>query len=702
MKKVKKKKGAIFSNSTILLIVWIFILLLVILFTYAYIYNEDPIYIFDYSGYFENFKLMGNQLAISFKDFWNTLVNSVRNYEYNYSSVVPLMPFYFLFGESRLSYIMSVTTLYLFPCIMLITYAFMRIIKENNEVSKKENMIYLLFTICLTFMYTKIWAPTLRGYTDICGLIPIIISYLLISKRPLAKEKKLYYPVLLGLIVYLPFLFRRWYAYYIVGFCITIFLFDLVDFFKSKDNKKEAFFRAFRNYLIFGLTMIALVALIQLPYIKQILSTNYNDMYSSYQIDAMSHLIRLYNDHGLVLIILALLGIIFSLKRKKYIKVMLFCTLNVIIFIVSVASMVQIGLQHCLGFCFWLIILVMLGIRHIYELLPKYNYKNIFLFIILILFAINFSTTFIFRNRHVPIISQNTKYYKFRYEHFDEVKRLINDLGNLVIDSGDDNDTNKKFTVFAESEIISDNLIDLLGDANIRDNIAYTNHIDSKDEVSYNGLFADYAVVTNKSQLGSNPTGQYVIDIPNKMIYKGYGIGKAYSLLSGPYTLEDGVLAYIYKKDRNFTKEEIDEFFEAYYKIYPDWQEKYDYLDKAILYSDIHLGSYYGNFKRMDSDTYFIYPGGSDTYVKIPLEKKLKNIKLKFYFDYSGNDPAAASVLVTIKGDKKELFNQTITKEKKTVTLDLEDINNLTITFNKGEELIEDWFFMDVVKVNYK
>lgn len=98
----------------------------------------------------------------------------------------------------------------------------------------------------------------------------------------------------------------------------------------------------------------------------------------------------------------------------------------------------------------------------------------------------------------------------------------------------------------------------------------------------------------------------------------------------------------------------------------------------------------------------FFYPGGLDnTTLSIPIEKKLKSIKLKFYIDYKGNSKTAGVVNVSIYGDKKELFSQTIDYKEKPVeiTLNLEDVKNLKFIVNKEKDLDNDWLMMDIVNL---
>lgn len=674
-------------------------IIMAIIFAYMYVRNESPIYIFDYSGYFENYKLMGNLFFTNIFEFFKMLWLSIREFDYNYSSVVLLMPFYKLLGSSRFAYILLLVLIYVIPSIMLISKCFINIIYKDDKTDIKERTLYYIFTVLLVFSYTRFWSPTLRGLSDIAGVIPIICAYMMIKKRPLIEEQKLFYPIALGVVVYLPFLLRRWYVYFIISFCLTSFILDF-HYFLTRSRNKETFWIAFKNYACFGLTILSAMCLCHLPLIKKILTENYSDSYSGYQVSLFKHFNGFLNEFGLIIIILIICGIILSLHRRKYVKEVIFSLLNIIFFWISFGTVQAMGVHHFLGISVWIILIVLIGIRHIFEILPRF--KNFYLFVVLALFSCNFATTYIFRDKTIPIISQNNKYYKLKYYNFGELERLIHDVENLVKDTDDENDQNAKVSVLADTQVLSDNLLDLLGNVDLKDNIIYATHIDSRDGINFNSLLTQYIIVTSPSQLGTSQDGQFVIDIPNKMIYGNYGIGKAYKKISDEYLLDNGVKAYIYEKIRLFSEEEVDEYFEAFFDLYPEWKDNYTYLDKAILKANIHRGSYYGDFKRISPKTYFFFPGSKETEVLIPVSKKIKSMKLRFYVDYSGVDDESGQIDVAIITNKKIVVNDKVNyKDELIVDLDLETCDDLLFRIGKGTILKDDWLFVDIVDIEY-
>ena len=109
---------------------------------------------------------MGNLLKSNFNDFISTLINSIRNLDYNYSSIIFLLPFYLLFGGTRLSYIISMTVCYVVPSIIL-TWYMLKTIFNTSYRDVIDQKLFYVWMLLLIFTYSRYWSPTLRGLSDI-------------------------------------------------------------------------------------------------------------------------------------------------------------------------------------------------------------------------------------------------------------------------------------------------------------------------------------------------------------------------------------------------------------------------------------------------------------------------------------------------------------------------------------------------------
>lgn len=682
----KINKDSIFKNGKWYFI-YSFILIVALIFTYVYVCNEDPLYVYDYSGYWYQFK---NSMTLLFADFhvWiETTINSIRTLDYNPSSIIFLFPVYLFFGSTRLSYITGLVVMYVVPIIFItIKYCY-------NKIFVKDKLFLLIIIFC-SLLYTRYWSPTIRGLSDIIGVFPLVIVMIYYFKNSFNNKLKFYQPILIGTLIYLPFLFRRWYIYSIIGFYFSIFFISFFDFIKSSD-KKNQFIILFKNFLLSSLTTLLAALICQLPLLKRIITENYSNAYEAFQGSIKTHILNFYYEFGFVIIIFSLIGLIFMIKNPKYKKIGIYNILYIVICYLSFSTVQMMGLHHYLAISFNIIVLFIFGVYSIYSKLLSKKYRICYSVIIIALSIINFSSVYIFRDFHIPILTQNNKYYKFRHYNMNELYRLTTDLEYYL------NEKNSYYTVLGSNSVISDNLLDIIGSDLIKQRLIYTSHIDQRDGISINALLVDYVVITSIPQYGVNSDGERVISIPNNEIYNKSTIGNAYTRISGPYYLENEVEAFIYKKDREFTLDEVEDYFNFYYKIYPYWKEKYSYFDYSLTTSKISLGAIFGKIFLFPNNTLYMHPGYTNTIWKIPVNKKIDKMKLKIYvqkIDNLKNDEGI--VELTIKQDKKTIYDKlTISSEEKYITLNLKETNSLEFNVGMGKIMAMDWLYLEILEL---
>ncbi len=695
------KMGIIMKNNKIFYctIASCFIIITAI-FVYKYVKNESPIYIYDYSGYYETYKGFSKEFLSSKSKYIKEVISSVRNSDYNCTPIVLLLPFYIIFKTSRMGYILGCCLFYVIPTLLLtIIYTKKIILKNENE--NNENIIFTIFLCIFAFLYTRWWSPTLRGLPDIIAVIPLIVASLIVLKYSFLQKHKAYIPVVMGFLMYLSFLFRRYFIYSIIGFYSSLFIRELIRFFAiPKNEKKKAFFNALKNFLIAGLTTLILVLLVQLPLVRTILAQDYSESYSAFQDTITNHVNRTIDEFGFVVLFFVVIGIVYTIKTKKYRENGLFCMLNIGVTYGTFATVQAMGVHHYLTISFWIFVLYVYGIYCIYNLLKQNIFKIFWCAIITIYMIINFCTTYIYRDLRIPIISQNNKYCKFYYDNFNELQRLIGDLDKIL------DGKNSKFAVFASSEVISDNLLDMIGTDNLKKSVEYSSAIDLRDGMSFNSLLSEYAIVTNIPQTGTSDDGQRVVSVPNNEILKGTSIGNAYEKISDAYILENNVEAYIYKKIRGFTEEEIQEYMNIFFEYYPQWNEKYSALDYAILMAERSLGEEIGNAKRYKNNSIYMSPGFSPTEITIKPNKKIESMKLRLYIDENGVDITTddyGKIKLTIKQDEKIIYEKNVLyKEPQDIELELSNTNNLEFIVDKDGKLSWDNLYMEIKDVRLK
>jgi len=93
---------------------------------------------------------------------------------------VLLLPFSLTFGYARVGYILGVALTYLLPVALLsATAAYLTV-----QPKSKQTFSFVAFGI-FAGLYAPYWTPTLLGFPDIVGLIPLVLAYIIIRSTGL-------------------------------------------------------------------------------------------------------------------------------------------------------------------------------------------------------------------------------------------------------------------------------------------------------------------------------------------------------------------------------------------------------------------------------------------------------------------------------------------------------------------------------------
>ncbi len=200
-----------FKLSRKFLIDGFFLFLLVlatVVLTSIYVSSERTFYWWDYAGYNTATVNTANLFRDSPTQAWREVIQSLSK-EKNLLISLPLVPFILLFGESRLSYILGVSLIYLLPFRLLL-----------GAISAKLIPVYprtvFWSTVWLSLLIPMSWIPTLRGYLDTGGCVFVALAILVYLQD--VKLKSWWQIPLIGCFLAAAILFRRHFAYSAIAF----------------------------------------------------------------------------------------------------------------------------------------------------------------------------------------------------------------------------------------------------------------------------------------------------------------------------------------------------------------------------------------------------------------------------------------------------------------------------------------------------
>jgi hypothetical protein len=574
---------------------------LILLQGYLFVANEEKVYIWDSKAYWITWQQF-SALSLTHTYRWlHETIGGIEANDYNPLAVSLLFPFYYLPLASRYAYILALTVCYLLPAVLLVQLTLQRFAVYQSRA-------WVVFIAIAAVSFAPFWKPTLRGLPDIVGLLPVLGAVIFVLSRDLAKKLSWRNILIIGLLLWMPFLLRRWYAYTVVTLYITLPLLNFVNYSWSRNNRLRRLLNLAITFLAAGIVSAVCALVCQHLLIERIIATNYSTVYSAYQDGFKTSVILLMASPGYVILAPMAVGLIWALAGARTFEknFTLFCLANLVISFYLFTRTQSPGIQHCLPFALWMFFVAMPGVRLTVTAWRQPWWQCSVLALGALASLVIALVTF--NNLNLPAAFNSAllpdKNYPMGVANFRNYQALAARLLALT-QNGD------QVAVLSSNGALSDDLIATLTDDKIDSQIAYASQVDLRDKIRVSTLLARYVVVADPIQLHLNPDGQRVIWIPASEILAGTGIGAAYQELPGTYQLSNKVTAKIYEKIRPFTAPEIIGFLSRFTAAYPDWQPLYfNGFTIPYLTATITKGDIWGRFLLSDdSGSLYTHPG---------------------------------------------------------------------------------------------
>ncbi|WP_214472524.1 hypothetical protein [Mesorhizobium sp. dw_380] len=530
-------------------------ILLGVAFVAIYVSLEEPIYYWDFAAYFDVFDQQGALLVDGPVQWLRQLRTSIATDDYSTAILAPLMPFYILFGGSRLSYVAGTVAVYLIPTALFIGR--MSYLEAVSETSPSRSWLIVWIA---AFLYTPFWAATLRGWPDIAGCLALsAATYRLWKSRFLIRE-----PVIngisVGICLWLAFVLRRWYAYSVIGIALSAAIFCFLQVAKDRD------FPVLRKAALGGVCAILVIAgaalAFQQPLILRILGTSYGDLYSGYKTDFFSQIGKVGSRLSYVNWLLIVLGIYISAMRRNSFS--LFCALASVLTFLLFTRTQDPDLHHSMPMFLWLFpayAQAIVAIVSMPALRPRLSAA-----IIVVAAGLAFLGTFFPIGRQLlsPInyVYAREDTLPLHLDNLSEYRRLTDDLIREMRPED-------RFSVFASGSVMNSWLLFALR-RDLHPHIEWSCQVDSRDQFVPNTLKSRYVVVTDPPVTHLRLDAQICVTMPNQDIVEGKSIGAAYKRIA-EYQLSGNVKGYLYEQERPVSKAEIDALYREFREKYPGW-----------------------------------------------------------------------------------------------------------------------------------
>lgn len=574
-----------------------------VLFTISFVQSEHPIHIWDYVGY----NVINDRFASLFEQsplaFLREALGSARTQEYNATPI--LLPSFIgtALGGGRLSYILSLVLAYNIPLLLLILLATWRWFGDGDP------MPLALGTVLTFFLFTMphFWRQTLRGFPDICTLATLTIAAHIAFTTRVEEKIHVRRMVLMGAMLYLCFLLRRWCGFAMASFYVSYFLASLLCL-KREGLGKSILRLCVNAFLSSGTTFILAVA-IQYPYLAAVVRDNYAYGYSAYwNAVGWGHFISgHYEAIGPLLLLLIVAAPLILYLERRHGRIVLCLFLFLATYPMSLIVFSGVGPQHKLPFTLFAVfaaIHTLIGADRLLAGHPRQRSIAVgsILALCLALFAAPLMPR-LFAGALPDKVFLTDTLRPLRHAGYDGLRALYRDLDLLLArEKG-------RVAVLASSMILSDNLLLLHGGDALREAVETASHVDKRDGINPNILAARYLVVADPIQCHLLPTDQQVVVIPADCVLRSVGIGAAYSREAGSYDLGSGVTAHIFKKTRPHTMAELEDFLGRFPAESENWPNPPQRADLLFLSMNATLGDIWGRTQPLGGGRLFLHPG---------------------------------------------------------------------------------------------
>lgn len=320
------------------IIYFLIIALIVNILAVLYITKSSVIYFWDDATYWDISRKIASG-AINEGGFWRNVYASVGTQNYNYIAALPSAFLARLFGESRLVYVLGLVNMYLLP-------SFIAVYLLARKVSKAPKIATaIVILICPSTMFL-----TFNGFVDIGGLLICLLCFNLYYAKN--GEGRIWRYALIGALLVLMMLWRRWYAFFAVSF-VTAMLADCV-----------LFKRKWQGAAVTIAVCALLLTLCFRDFLINQLIRDYGSLYADYKFSVSTDFKLITRYFGVIFIaVLAAASVAAGIKKKETRTV--FIWLQMIVCLFMFISTQTHGQQHLLLYVPSLIMLTLITIKHI-------------------------------------------------------------------------------------------------------------------------------------------------------------------------------------------------------------------------------------------------------------------------------------------------------------------------------------------------
>ena len=331
----KENKAAVkkLPSWVVLLFLWLGVNCL----AYFYISGSNTIYFWDNATYWDISRTIANG---NFDNLWKTVYESIGSMDYNYVAGLISSVLVKLFGESRMCYVLGLVNIYLLPSFAIVYIMAKRIGKAPQMT------LVLTFLLCPAIAYI-----TILGFVDIGGLLICMCAYSLYYPKNRDKNIILRH-ILIGVLLVLMMLWRRWYAFFAVSFLTAM----ICECLLAKKKKLSV--------IITALTVGVILVFGFYNFLTGVLLRDYGNLYDGYKFSIGTDMKLITRYFGLIFIVSVFVASVWNIVMKREFRLLFMWTQIIVCFLMFVFTQTH-GQQHLLLYVPSIIMILIILIKYI-------------------------------------------------------------------------------------------------------------------------------------------------------------------------------------------------------------------------------------------------------------------------------------------------------------------------------------------------
>ena len=534
---------------------------LILVFIYYFTNQERFIFFWDSVNYPIKFKNFGSAFLESPLKAFQLLMHSIRHTDMVFYSndlpVVPLAPFYLLFGGKRIVFQFSLVLMYLIPS-GLFFYLIVKNLSSNRY--KEISMPLLLFSFFVFFTNPVIFTPLLWGYPGSACMLIILIIYYIYSKQKFENQTILSL-VFMGILLGILPIFRRGYLHFVLSFYLAHVILGLAFLYLKNKYKFYQYIPFIKSTFILGCVSLATILLIGGKLLLRWLTSDYSIIlgaWHSQEASIFSFLLTFINYFGLAVFIFTVLGFVLGLFNKEQRFFVLMLVFQIIISFLTMTSMTNIHSQY-----YYLFVPPVYILLFFLFLSLKKHINYIVIPLAMMTFLCNFSVAFFPKLAPLGKLGFLTsiRHYPAIRNDIEELLRLIRFLEKKK----------GKLYPIASSTIINPSILAQLAIDHGIDLYIVHSHFHYQISGFPREFFeAEYVLVPDPKQHHLRAHYHGVLDILRELILNKKSLGRNYQKMPQVFQLDGGTKIYLYKKINTVTVSQINFLSNTLKKMYPE------------------------------------------------------------------------------------------------------------------------------------